>query len=35
MHTPVEVLELDDIEQTIDLLAEFVMRVEPDADFTP
>lgn len=35
MHTPVEVLDLGDLEQTIDLLTEFVLRVEPDADFTP
>lgn len=35
MHTPVEMLELGDIDQTIDLLAEFVTRLTPDTDFTP
>lgn len=35
MHTPVETLALDDIEQTIDLLTEFVVRIEETADFTP
>lgn len=35
MHTPVETLDLDDIDQTIDLLTEFVVRVEATADFTP
>lgn len=35
MHTPVEILELGDIEQTIDLLTEFVTRLDADADFTP
>ena len=35
MHTPVEVLELADIDHTIDLLSEFVLRIEADTDFTP
>ncbi len=35
MHTPVEMLDLGDIEHTINLLTEFVLRVEGDADFTP
>jgi endoglucanase len=35
MHTPVEMLELADIDRTIDLLTEFVVRLERDTDFTP
>jgi putative aminopeptidase FrvX len=35
MHTPVEMLELADIERTIDLLTEFVVRLDRDTDFTP
>jgi endoglucanase len=35
MHTPVEVVELKDLEDTARLLAEFVAQLEPDADFTP
>lgn len=35
MHTPVEMLDLGDIEQTIDLLTELVARIAPETDFTP
>jgi len=35
MHTPVELLELDDLDRTISLLAEFVARLSADTDFTP
>jgi endoglucanase len=35
MHTPSEVLCLDDIEATIDLVCAFCRRVRPDTDFTP
>jgi putative aminopeptidase FrvX len=35
MHTPVEMLELADIDRTIDLLTEFVVRLDRDTDFTP
>jgi endoglucanase len=35
MHTPVEVLELGDIDHTIDLLTEFIVRLDRETDFTP
>jgi putative aminopeptidase FrvX len=35
MHTPVEALAISDLEASIDLLAEFVLRLDPDTDFTP
>jgi putative aminopeptidase FrvX len=35
MHTPSEVLCLDDIQHTIDLVSAYVLRLEPDVDFTP
>lgn len=35
MHTPTEVLCLEDVENTARLLAAFVLRLEPDTDFTP
>lgn len=35
MHTPTEVLSLDDLENTAKLLAAFVLRLEPGTDFTP
>ncbi|MDP2182822.1 MAG: M42 family metallopeptidase [Actinomycetota bacterium] len=35
MHTPSEVLNLNDLENAAKLLAAFVRRLEPDTDFTP
>jgi len=35
MHTPVETIELADIEGAITLLAEFVTRLDANTDFTP
>jgi tetrahedral aminopeptidase len=35
MHTPVEVVLLKDLEDTAKLLAEFIVGLEPNADFTP
>src|SRR6187401_1017081 len=35
MHSAVEMISLDDIDQSADLLAEFALSVESDADFTP
>lgn len=35
MHSPVELISLDDIDQAAELLAQFAARVEQDADFTP
>ncbi|MEQ8848493.1 M42 family metallopeptidase [Botrimarina sp.] len=35
MHSAVEVISLDDIDHAADLLAEFVLSLEADADFTP
>ncbi len=35
MHTPVEVIDLDDVEQTIALLTEFVCRLDGDVDLIP
>ncbi|MFA5843234.1 MAG: M42 family metallopeptidase [Coriobacteriia bacterium] len=35
MHTPTEVLSLKDLEHTAELLAAFVLRLEPGTDFTP
>jgi putative aminopeptidase FrvX len=35
MHTPVEALALADVEAAIELLTEFVLRLEPDTDYTP
>ncbi|MDA1193073.1 MAG: M42 family metallopeptidase [Candidatus Poribacteria bacterium] len=35
MHSTVEVINLNDLENTAKLLAEFVIGVEKDADFTP
>ena len=35
MHSPVEMISLDDIDAAADLLARFVERLTPDADFVP
>jgi endoglucanase len=35
MHTPTEVLSLEDVENAARLLAAFVLRLEPGTDFTP
>jgi endoglucanase len=35
MHSAVELISLDDIDQAADLLARFVLEIEEDADFTP
>jgi putative aminopeptidase FrvX len=35
MHSPVEVVSLDDMDQAADLLARFVEGITPDSDYTP
>jgi putative aminopeptidase FrvX len=35
MHSPVEMIALDDIDRAADLLARYVESLEPDTDFTP
>ncbi|MEA3485638.1 MAG: M42 family peptidase, partial [Candidatus Aerophobetes bacterium] len=35
LHSPVEVLSLDDIENTIKLLGIFVLKIDEKTDFTP
>jgi tetrahedral aminopeptidase len=35
MHSAVEMISLDDIDQAADLLAEFALAIDSDADFTP
>ncbi|MEE2775553.1 MAG: M42 family metallopeptidase [Acidobacteriota bacterium] len=35
MHTPVEMVSLDDLDSAADLLAAFVRETTPDADYTP
>ncbi len=35
MHSAVEMISLDDIDQAADLLAEFALGIDADADFTP
>jgi putative aminopeptidase FrvX len=35
MHSAVEMISLDDIDKSADLLAEFALGIEADADFTP
>jgi endoglucanase len=35
MHSAVEMVSLDDLDQCAELLAEFAIRLENDADFTP
>ncbi|HPZ84546.1 MAG TPA: M20/M25/M40 family metallo-hydrolase, partial [Thermogutta sp.] len=35
MHSPVEVISLDDLDAAANLLARFVEALNPDDDFTP
>lgn len=35
MHTPCELLHLGDLENTVRLLAEFTLKVQPDTNWTP
>ncbi|TWT90574.1 putative aminopeptidase YsdC [Pseudobythopirellula maris] len=35
MHSAVEMVSLDDLDQCAELIAEFVLAIEADADFTP
>jgi endoglucanase len=35
MHTPVELISMQDVENAIQLLTEFVLALEPGMDFTP
>jgi endoglucanase len=35
MHSPVEVVDLDDLDRAARLLAEFCLRLTPDLDWTP
>jgi endoglucanase len=35
MHSAVEMISLEDIDHAADLLAEFALSIEADADFTP
>jgi endoglucanase len=35
MHSAVEMISLDDLDRAADLLAEFVLGIEAEADFTP
>jgi endoglucanase len=35
MHSPVEMISLDDIDRAADLLARFVERLDAKAEFTP
>jgi endoglucanase len=35
MHSPVEMISLDDIDRAADLLARFVENIDPAMDFTP
>ena len=35
LHTPVEVASLDDIENTVELLKEFVLRIKERENFIP
>jgi endoglucanase len=35
MHTPCELLAIDDVENCAKLMAAYCRRVKPDADFTP
>ena len=35
MHSPVEMISLDDIDRAADLLARFAERLDAEAEFTP
>jgi endoglucanase len=35
MHSPNEIVSLQDLRQTAELLASFIRRLDPDTDFTP
>ncbi|RWB73929.1 MAG: hypothetical protein EOQ50_15675 [Mesorhizobium sp.] len=35
MHTPSEVLCLDDVQATVDLVCAYCRRLTPELDFTP
>ena len=35
MHSAVEMISLEDIDQAAELLAEFALGIQADADFTP
>ena len=35
MHSPVEVISLDDLENAAELIAHFCLSLTPDSDFTP
>jgi len=35
MHSPCEIISLDDIDRAADLLAEFALRLKGDEDFRP
>ena len=35
MHSPVEVISLDDLDNAAQLIAEFCMTLNADSDFTP
>jgi endoglucanase len=35
MHSPVEMISMDDIDRAADLLARFVEGIDAGADFTP
>ena len=35
MHSPVEMISLDDVDRAADLLARFAEAITADADFTP
>jgi len=35
MHTPVEVISLEDLENVSKLLASFIMKIDETTDFTP
>ena len=35
MHSPVEIVSLDDIDNAAELIAQFCLSIDPDSDFTP